>query len=423
MKKIALLFPGQGSQYVGMGKVLFENYECVRQTFEEACEALEFDLKKVCFEGDLEELTKTEITQPAILTASVAAFRVYMQEIGLKPSFAAGHSLGEFSALTCAGAIKFADAVRLVRQRGFLMQQAAAAGTGSMAAVNGLDKGIIEQECAKYSSDGHVVVISNYNSPEQNVISGHKEAVQKVSEKLTELGARSIPLKVSAPFHSPLMQPAADKFMDVLENYSYSDLLFPVISNAHALPYKGQGEIIENLKMQIVSPVRWQESMDYLQKQGVTDVVEVGPQTVLRNLMKKNAPNIKAFSFDKDEDKNAFKNEIDGQKPDSHSGSGYRHTVITKCIAVAVCTKNRNWDNEEYQKGVVEPYRKIQKLQENLENSGNEPTIEEMTESLDMLKSVFQTKRVPIGEQIERFNEVFAVTDTKQLFKDFKMPV
>lgn len=421
MENIALLFPGQGSQYTGMGKGLYDEYPGVRQVFEEASDTLGFNLMALCFEGGMEELTKTENTQPAILTCSVAAFKAYMQEIGVEPKFLAGHSLGEISALTCAGAMKFSDAVKIVRQRGLLMQEASAFGIGAMAAVSGIDRAMIEDGCSKNSTANEVVVVSNYNSPDQTVISGHKDAVARVGESLKERGAKVVPLKVSAPFHSPLMRLAADKMAVELAQYQFEDIKWPVISNVSALPYSGSGQIIDTLVSQIVKPVRWQESMEYLQKQGVGVAVEVGPKNVLGNLMKKNVPDMKVFSYDKKEDIESLRTLQSPAKASVNIIPEFRHTVLTKCIAITVCTRNRNWDNDEYQKGVVEPYRRVQKTQEDIEKERRQPTFDEMKAALDMLRSVFNTKKVPIEEQIERFNEVFDVTSTRHLFADFKI--
>ncbi|GAE86716.1 ACP S-malonyltransferase [Acetivibrio straminisolvens] len=244
MKKIALLFPGQGSQYVGMGKKLYENYSAAREVFDEANEVLGFDLKELCFNGDINELTKTENTQPVILTASVAAFRVYMEKYGVKPAFLAGHSLGEFAALTCAGAISFKDAVRIVRNRGRYMQEAVPQGIGAMAAVSGVDKPVIEETCIKVSDENHLVVVSNHNSKDQIVISGHTSAVNTASEILKKHGARIVPLKVSAPFHSPLMQPAADRLREELKLYSYNEPKWQVISNTTHCRIKGRKRLL-----------------------------------------------------------------------------------------------------------------------------------------------------------------------------------
>ncbi|MFZ5987763.1 MAG: ACP S-malonyltransferase [Bacillota bacterium] len=421
MGKIAFLFPGQGSQYTGMGKTFYDNYSIARETFEEANDVLKFNLKELCFEGNLEELTRTENTQPAILTASVAAFRVYMHEIGVMPDLMAGHSLGEFSALTCAEVIRFSDALGIVRKRGLFMQGAVPVGVGAMSAVAGLEAGTVEEVCSSCTTQGELVVVSNYNSSEQLVISGHKSAVLKAGEKLSALGAKVIPLKVSAPFHSPLMITAADRLKEELEKYNYSDFICPVVSNVTALPYRGKEDVVEKLVSQIVSPVQWIASMEFIKSEGITLAVEMGPKNVLKNLMKKNTPGIKAYSFDDKTDFEAFKEAIT-IKPVPTAWVGEKAALfLSKCIATAVCTKNRNWNDDEYQKGVVEPYRRIQKIYDELERSGKEPTIDQMRDALEMLRSVFITKKVPVEESMERFNEIFDETGTRELFPDFIM--
>lgn len=419
MKKLALLFPGQGSQFVGMGKNLHDGFAAAKQVFEEANDCLGFDLKKLCFEGDMEELTKTENTQPAILTVSVAAFKAYMEEIAVEPLFLAGHSLGEISALTCSGAMGFKDAVRAVRQRGRHMQEAVAVGAGAMAAVSGADIKTIEVECEKLSTAENTVVISNFNSPDQIVISGHKNAVESVGNTLKESGAKVTFLKVSAPFHSPLMQPAADNFREELLKYEYGPMVYPVLSNVTGFPYEGPQKIVDNLTMQIVKPVQWMNSMKYLENRGIELVVEIGMKTVLRNMMKKISSAVEAYSYDNEKDVEKLK---ELYAPGSMLSGKDKLKLMTRCMAIAVCTRNTNWDNDEYNKGVVEPYRKVQALVEELEKNGKEPTKEQMEEALDMLRSVFITKRTPVDEQIERFNQVFRETGTKALFPDFQMP-
>ncbi len=412
MKKCVLLFPGQGSQYVGMGKSIFERNSIAREVFEEANDILGFDLKGLCFQGEMDELTKTANTQPAILTASVASFRVYMQEFGSEPMYLAGHSLGEISALTCSGALEFADALKITRKRGEFMQDAVNMGEGAMCAISQANSELIEEECKKAQSDGKLVVVSNYNSPDQIVISGYSQAVEHVANKLKEAGARVIPLKVSAPFHSPLMQEAADKLKNELGKYKFNEMKYPVISNVTALPYSGSRDITEYLSHQIVEPVRWQATMNFLEKEGVELAIELGPKNILKSLMKKNAPKIKAYSFDDEKDIKALNEEhmVNGQ---------FGTQLIARCLAVAVCTKNSNWDNEQYRKGVVEPYRKIQSLLEEIEKSNRQPAIEEMDSALQMLKSVFATKMTPLDEKLERFEEIFKLTETSQLFPDF----
>ncbi len=421
MKKTAFLFPGQGAQYVGMGKKLCDIYTSAARTFEEANDALEFNLSKLCFEGSIEELTKTENTQPALLTASVAAFRVFMEEYGIEPSYLAGHSLGEISALVCAGGMDFSDAVKIVRERGRFMQEAVPQGIGVMAAVSGIDRELIEKECGTYAGGKEVVVVSNYNSPDQIVISGHTSAVNAVGEKLKKLGANIIPLKVSAPFHSPLMQPAADRLRAELYKYTYKELKYPVLSNVTAQPYTGHTSINENLAAQIVSPVRWTESVLFLKQNAICTAVELGPKNVLKNLMKKNAPDIKTYSFDMEEDAELLKGELSEGAESAGIYDPNSPTVVTRCLATAVCTRNYNWDNDEYQKGVIEPYKRIQRLQEELEKQKKRPSKRQMEDALEMLRSVFRTKKTPSEEQAERFTQIFEETGTFELFQDFEL--
>lgn len=421
MKKTAFLFPGQGAQYVGMEKKLCDIYTSAARTFEEADDALEFKLSKLCFEGSIEELTKTENTQPALLTASVAAFRVFIEEYGIEPSYLAGHSLGEISALVCTGGIDFSDAVKIVRERGRFMQEAVPQGIGAMAAVSGLDRELIEKECSTYADRDEIVVVSNYNSPDQIVLSGHTCAVNAASEKLKTMGAGIIPLKVSAPFHSPLMQPAADRLRAELYKYTYKEFKYPVLSNVTAKPYTGHTAIIENLATQIISPVRWTESVMFLKKNGICTAVELGPKNVLKNLMKKNASDIKTYSFDIEEDIALLKDELLENAESAGDYNPNLPTVVTRCLATAVCTRNYNWNNDEYQKGVIEPYKRIQKLQEELEKQKKQPSAKQMEDALEMLRSVFRTKKTPSEEQVERFTQIFEETGTFELFQNFEL--
>ena len=283
MKKYAAVFPGQGSQSVGMFADFMDN-EIVAKTYAEANEALGYDLKNITLNGPDTELNKTEVTQPAILTASVAAFRVLMSKAE-KPAALAGHSLGEYSALVAAGAIDFKDAVKLVRLRGQAIQEAVPAGVGAMAAVLGLEDQVIIDTCAKVSTDSSKVWAANFNTPGQVVISGNKEAVDKACEEFNALGAkRVVPLAVSAPSHCPLMQSAADKLEKALKEITVKDAQIPVYANATAKPVVKAADIIEALVAQLTKPVRWVETVQALKADGVEALIEVGPNKVLCGL-------------------------------------------------------------------------------------------------------------------------------------------
>ena len=286
---IAYLFPGQGSQHAGMGKDLADNFAVARQVFEEANDALGFDLASLCYNGPEEDLKLTANTQPAILTTSVAALRVLEAEVDLSPSFAAGHSLGEYSALVCAGALAFADAVRIVRQRGTFMQEAVPVGTGSMAAILGLDLDALDTVCHD-AAQGQVVSPANYNSDGQVVIAGHTEAVARAIELAKEKGAkRAMLLPVSAPFHCSLMVPAGERLAAVLNDINVGEMSVPVVSNVEAAPNQDAARVCDLLVQQVSAPVRWQETVACMVALGVERYVEIGPGKVLSGLVKRMA--------------------------------------------------------------------------------------------------------------------------------------
>ena len=286
---IAYLFPGQGSQHAGMGKELSDNFAVARQVFEEANDALGFDLAALCFNGPEDDLKLTANTQPAILTTSVAALRVLSAETGLVPSFAAGHSLGEYSALVCAGGLAFADAVRVVRQRGTFMQEAVPVGTGSMAAILGLGLDDLAVVCSE-AAQGQVVAPANFNSDGQVVIAGHTEAVDRAIVLAKEKGAkRAMPLPVSAPFHCSLMIPAGERLATVLNGIDVGEMTLPVITNVEAAPNQDSARVRELLVKQVSAPVRWQETIACMVELGVDRYVEIGPGKVLSGLAKRMA--------------------------------------------------------------------------------------------------------------------------------------
>ncbi|MBE9542138.1 MAG: ACP S-malonyltransferase [Deltaproteobacteria bacterium] len=298
MSETAFIFPGQGAQYIGMGKELADNFKVARETFQEADEALKFSISSLCFNGPEEELKLTPNTQPAILTASIAALRVLSSETGINPVLLAGHSLGEYSSLITAQALNFSDAVQIVRLRGKFMQEAVPAGEGTMAAILGLEADEVQDIC-RQSAQEEVVSPANFNSSWQIVISGHTEAVSRAVENALERGAKkAVMLAVSAPFHCSLMKPAAEKLKEALQDVPVCDIHIPVISNADARPYPSKEEIKNLLVKQVNHPVRWEESMREMVAKGVKTVIEIGPGKVLTGLMRRITKEVKTLNLE-----------------------------------------------------------------------------------------------------------------------------
>jgi [acyl-carrier-protein] S-malonyltransferase len=297
MEKVAFVFPGQGSQYIGMGKDFFENFREAREVFQEADDVLHLSISSLCFQGPEEALKLTENTQPAVLTTSIAVLRVLQAEKGVVPYIVAGHSLGEYSALVVSGALSFADAVQIVRLRGRFMQEAVPVGEGAMAAILGMERGQVEKLCEE-AAQGDVLTPANFNCPGQIVIAGHAKAIERAMERVKQEGKKAVALPVSAPFHSPLMKPAGERLGKVLEGISIQDLKIPVVTNVEADINQSKERVKELLVTQVSSPVRWEESMQKISGNGIEQILEIGPGKILSGLMKRINPKVETKNIE-----------------------------------------------------------------------------------------------------------------------------
>jgi len=399
LERIALVFPGQGSQYPGMGKLLYEEHQEARDVFNEANEVLGYDLASLCFNGTVGQLGNPEKMFPAILTVSVAAYKVYMKLVGIKPVLCAGHSLGEYAAMTCSGMMEFKDALKIVALRGVLANKVTASLDGIMTVVDGIDKFILQKECEEASTNDKKAVISCYNSDEQFVIAGNQDAVMKVEDNVLTMGGTVTPMFMSAPFHSFIMEEASSILRGELEKCSFEDGNFPVISNVEARPYAGKECVVDLLSKQLVYPVRWKEIMDYFKEQKINLVIELGPQNILRNLSKINMKTVQTFSFlNVDDIKTLMEFTLKDRKK--------YFSVVDECLKVAASVPNKNWEKDEYRETVVESYKSLEQLRFNLINEGRNASEEEAEIALSVLKEVLKGKKVSEENQQQLVREV-----------------
>lgn len=297
MDKFSFVFPGQGSQFIGMGRKFFCNYKVAKETYEEASEVLGFNLANLCLEGSLSELAKTENSFVAILTTSVAMYRVYMEEIGVGPQFCAGHSLGEYSALTCAGAINFDDAVRLVYRRAILAHELVNSLPCGMTIVDGINQKVVQEICNEVSKSNNIAAISCFNLHNQVAVSGHNDALMELEDRILDIEGQVTPLMNNAPFHSILMKEAALEFKELLESCTFNSFKYPVIANATAKPINNSDDLIDLLTKQLIIPVRWLETMEYMKENGTTKIIEFSPKNLLASLAKESLGEIDSICY------------------------------------------------------------------------------------------------------------------------------
>ncbi|MFZ5351465.1 MAG: ACP S-malonyltransferase [Bacillota bacterium] len=420
MNEVALLFPGQGSQYVGMGQAFYNDFSIARRTFEEASDVLGMNMAKLCFEGDINELTKTENAQPAIMTCSVASYLVFQECLNLIPKCYAGHSLGEYTALVCAGYIDFRDGLKIVNSRGKYMQESVLGNEGAMYAIYDIDFDTIRNECNAFLEKDLVVEISNYNAPNQVVISGHTDAVREVGNSLKSKGAKVMPLRVSAPFHCSLMSTAAQKMEKELNKYKFNSSSSYVLSNASALPYLSEKEIINNLTKQMTAPVLWHDCMKFIVSLGINQAIELGPKKVLKNLTEKSGLNIEVHSCECSDDIQSLIEKTGEKSADYTDITKYRLSIIERCLAAAVCSKNYKYNSEEYSNNVVRPYKKLKGLYEHFEKNMEQLDEKKVLQAVEILHSILKNKGLCEEEKSSWLKDVIRNEERLYLSKELR---
>lgn len=410
---VALLFPGGGTQYVGMGKELCAAFKVAARTFEHASDLLHYDLLKVCTEKDLEYISEMDISQPAIFTASVASFRVFEQEIGIKPRFALGHSLGEYAALAAAGVFSFEDALTLVQKRGRYLKEAGDEINGGMMAVNKIRRELVEQSCNEVNQMGNGrVYVSAYNSPLQHVVSGDRTTIKTLSDVLVRKGGDIAILNINTPSHCPLMMKAAQSFEKDLGVVEMRKFVFPVVSNVFAAPYQESDDIRKILTANMTQPVQWEQSISYVFKHGVTHLIDIGPQAVMKNLSLFIKEKFNAFAFDIDADVVAIR-EIFGRPAFDPM------TFIARCMTLAVSTRNDASDLPQYENKVVQAYERIKAIRKVVETSGAGLHNDLIRETLVQLRDILHAKNVPANTIQNKLKTLVIGTSAQEIFFDF----
>ncbi|WP_405169954.1 ACP S-malonyltransferase [Paenibacillus sp. FSL H8-0280] len=394
MSNVALLFPGQGSQVVGMGRDFWNNFDVAKKLFEEASYAISFDLRKLCFEGSLNDLTMTMNAQPALLTVSVIAYQVYMQEIGMGPTYLAGHSLGEYSALVCAGVLSFRDAIKLVRQRGIIMHNADPHQQGTMVAISHIQLDTLQNICEEVSTKKHPACVACMNADQQFVISGHRHSIQKIIKRTESLGTKHSYINVSGPYHSPMMQTAAEQFKVELDRYQYAHAKYPIISNVTAAPYECDRSVVDYLNMQMTMPVRWSESMLYLVENGVTEVIELGSKHVLVSLMSKITKRTVPYSLGQPSDLLMLTNTQERK----NKRLTIRKKLLSELMVTALISRNYNQDSIAYTQTVEPLFHQLQRVKEQIHKNGYKLSEEEINDALQVCHSILTAKQISIDE-------------------------
>ncbi len=412
--RVGVVFPGQGSQYIGMGKKLYDRYDCVKKIFTEASEILGYDIQNLCFYGNSTTLQNSEYTQPAIFTVSYAAYLAFIDEFCIRPACLAGHSMGEFTALVCANAIDFRQGLQIIRKRGRFMQESAA-NIGGMYAVINMKKEELDLECQRASNEKDFVTISNFNSSQQYTISGSYCALEKVIPGIKDKGGVAVPLKVSGPFHSMYMKKSAEEFSVFLNAYTFKSPGYPIISNITGKEYDINTNVKDTLVKQIYSPILWEKCIQSMLEKDVDMMIELGPKNVLTKLIKQQTNQIKFFASDQEKELKEFYKTIGDSYGNYDNDVTRIDGLVRHCLKRAVCIRNNGEDETEYEQKFRIPYTEIKMKYFMHKESGELIPLELAKDAVEMLKAACRVKKVSKEDEENLLADIIMATGTKSL--------
>lgn len=393
MSNIMFMFPGVGSHYSGMGKYFYENFKIARETFEEASDVLNIDFPKMCFSKENSNLlNELENSQAALVCVCMATYRVLMQETGLKPKYCIGYSLGEYTALCSAGVIQYADTLKLVRNRGLIIKEVSSKIDGTMAWTVNLEAEIVDDICKEFQLKGYKVYMSACDCYDKASISATSDVLMKVGERIVEKGGILVPIKMSGPYHSPLMWEAEQKLKAELQKYTFGEPQYTVLSNRNADAYVNGQDVVENLSLQLVQPVQWKKTLDKAIKQGGEIAIEIGPKNVLTYLLKRNCENIACYSVDTEKDFSNLCSKLFVSKNECND-------IVSKCLVAVTSTRNYNFDTVQYNQKVVAPYRELLNTYQQLISGNVVPDISYAKDAVETLESILKAKGINFIER------------------------
>lgn len=404
MRKFVAIFPGQGSQFVGMNKSIYDEYKIVRDTIQEAEDVTGIKLKDMCLNGPLSALSKPENAHVAILAFGVAAFRVFVSETGCLPEFCAGHSLGEYTALVCAGVIKFSDALKLVQLRSKLSVEIQNETDGGMTIIDGIESSVVESVCREQQEKGKRVYVSCYNSKTQTAISGYSPDVMEAEGLIRDKSGIITPLFGSSPFHCPLMESGKEKLNNIMADMEFSQARYPVMSNYLGRPYESVAEVRGGLLQHLTNPVKWTTIIEYFYHKGIDSVIDFSPKNIFDNMLSE-YDGFTTFCFGIRSERENLLDTLNNEEYAKH-----KTNLVSKALLAVVSTPNLNFNEDEYKSGVVEKYNKIVEINNSVETEKSELTNEVKKEVFNLLTSILETKKVDISEIMWWKNKILEET-------------